>query len=475
MDTLLYNKNIKNIEKLGRIKNKLLKKLEKYKQKGGEIEIIDFIPKEDAPIDSKQISLLKKDPTNKAYYDLINYARLFNEKELQNFEQNHMTNTLGLFVQRIRELEKIVNDMKQLDTDKIKITHGDGREMTHQEIDELKNSYTEYIEAFKKKVIDESLFELDPDKYPAVFYKEEKQTKSIGECNDSLKKIFHLFDSSKKEGEIDLGENKALLKAILNECEKFDETIQPQINEIEKFIRFDVPENIIIDTKIFLNTKQPNFKITEYQYKKKINYTDSIEDIFTNGEVFNNFIAKLESIIKFNEFKFGILENPISDENIVEKVFYKLIEKKHSYKEFSISDILSIQYDIEKTLLQKDLSFIKKGEEVEIVTKDTREIPKNLEIGVTSDETNTEHVQELEKNLAEETQTGGVDVIINEQTGKDLIEIIDLVDKVNKKIGEFKEKYNKLILTLKRMDLYNFYLNILIVVYVNTILVYWMI
>lgn len=467
MDTLLYNKNIKNIEKLGRIKNKLLKKLEKYKQKGG--EIIDFIPKEDAPIDLDEISLLKEDPANKAYYDLINYARLFDNKELKTFEQNHMTNTLGLFVERIQELEKIVNEMKQLDTEKIKITHSDGREMTHQDIDELKKSYTEYIEKFKKKVIDESLFELDPDKYPGVFYKEENQKQSIEEFNKSIKNIFHLFDSSKNPNKLDLKENKTLLNNILEECENFDRKIQFQIDEIEQFIRFDVSENIIIDKEnIFLDTTQLNFKITEYDYKKKINYTDSIEDIFTKGDVFNNFIAKLESIIKFNSFDYGILKNPISDENIVEKVFYKLIEKKHSYNEFSISYILSEQYDIQTTLLQKNLSYITNKEVEELKQKDTREIPQNLETGITSGETKTKPIQELEK-LSEKTQLGGVDikrfmdnVIINEQTGKDLIEIIDLVDKVNKQIGDFKEKYNKLILTLKRMDLYNFYLKVLV-------------
>jgi hypothetical protein len=116
------------------------------------------------------------------------------------------------------------------------------------------------------------------------------------------------------------------------------------------------------------------------------------------------------------------------------------------YYNFSLEEIINKKKELEGNVDLLSTSFIEKSNVEKITATSTGIQSKKVQdtnipaqLGGFIDGSN------LDKNITE-----------------NLYKIITLVDKVNSEIYNFKEKYNKLILQMKRVDLYNFYLKVLV-------------
>jgi hypothetical protein len=569
MDTFLYNKFSTNL-------NKLKKKLEKIKQKGG---LIPYPP----PIFGEPVD--KSSDTEQPYYNIINFGREFDNDEIRNFRTKHLDGSLKIFAERIKEVEKLVSLMDQSKLSGMAAT------LTPAQFTQVKNEYLDYISAYKNKIIRDSYFELDPDLHPAVFY----ETKTnAAEFNEKIKNLFNLFVEKSKITDINsfkqnLEQNITELKFIIDKCNEFDIEIDKYINQINIFLECD-NKDAYNNSEVFLTEEIIREKnISEYDYTSLINYTGDIDDIFINGSRFNNFVSIISSVIQQN--KFGELEIPKGIESkIIESVYIKLMQKKSQFSPLNILDILSKKFSKTEEIKKNISSFITKDELAPVETTPT--VPEKIKPGSESNvstesitgitpllpstipnllptEENTELIPEinLTKLSAEELGTEGAlgstkgaegllpaevalgategaegllsaegalgstkgaegllpaevalgategalgategalgategvlgateglgalgteplgtegalptteetqltggniynNLYINEGTSNILSQIITKVDEVNKKVNDFKEKYNKLILTLKRMDLYKFYLKLIV-------------
>jgi hypothetical protein len=297
MDTFLYDKINRNIQKLK-------KKLKNIKQDGGKF-LVEYTPEdtiENIPqIEEEKLNLLKSE-RNLPYYNLINFARLFDQKELNKFEDKHLTQSLKKFGERIKLVETEIDKMVKSPVNTF------SSNITSSQLSDVKKLYTDYIDSFKKKVMEESLFDLDPDLYPAIFYPSQKK---IEDFNKEMKKIFYLFDSSNfNDLTINLSQNEKDLGEILEKCNEFNKIIDKYIKNINELINFEVNNNSIKYNTygIFLDMNDKKNKISEYDYTQTIKYEDNIDDIFTKPNMFNIFMQKIKEINILNNL--GILQIP---------------------------------------------------------------------------------------------------------------------------------------------------------------------
>ena len=464
MDTFLYNKFSSNLDKLK-------KKLDKIKQKGG---LIPYPPPVLNPPG------IEPTGTERPYYNLLNFGKEFHHEDITGFPSKYLDSSLKLFSDRINEVEGLIKGMDQSKLPNMS-------QMTPAAFSEVKNQYLDYINAYKTKIIQESYFELDPDKYPAVFYDTSNITTQ--QFNDNIKALFNLFINQSKVNSKttfaeSLGQNQTELIKILDKCEEFEKEIDRYIKNIEYFLECD-NKGVIKDENIFLNKAAIERKeITEYDYTISINYTGNIDDIFTNPNRFKNFIQTIQSVIQ--EGKLGELKIPenFNSKEILD-VYTNLIKKNNSFNPLDILNILSKKYEKEQGIKNISPSLNTKqdaeadasalGTSISTSTGDLSfvegtttgpTLPADVDLSVAAVTTPTPvDLSVVPGPTPAPEQIGGNvydQLYINNQTSDNLIRIITLVDVVNKRVNDFKEKYNKLILTLKRFDLYKFYLKLLV-------------
>ena len=277
MDTFLYNKILTNIDRL----NEKIKKINKKIQSGG-VPIPVPVPYPGSP-PTEQLSLSKNE---EAYYANFRYGLKYDEENMRGFKDKYLTGALETFSQRIKKMSELIENMN--------LDKGITSKMTPEQFSEIKKLYMDFITTFNTKVMDQSLFGLDPDKYPTLFYKD---LHKLDEFNEDLKKVFHLFienmsgitDSNKFNEKLE--ENIKEIELIKKKCDEFNGILDNANIKIDNEIAFNA-NNYICDTNVFISGDRAK-TISEYEYTTLINYDGKIDEVLTNSSKYNNFLNLL--------------------------------------------------------------------------------------------------------------------------------------------------------------------------------------